>query len=132
MTTASTKNVKIVPTADYDEIVSVVAHYENGLEAGNWDTITKAFDDDAIMYGYTGDDLTSGTYKNLEAYVQQFGAAPNGHTRVDILGITPTSAVVRIDMEGAADGTSYTDFHTLLKKDGRWTIIAKVFHQYEG
>ena len=24
---------------------------------------------------------------------------------------------------------SFTDFHSLVKIDGRWTIVAKVFHQ---
>lgn len=42
-----------------------------------------------------------------------------------------TSAVGLVDMEGAADGTSYTDLHTLLNAEGRWKVIAKVFHQYE-
>lgn len=57
---------------------------------------------------------------------------PQPPDRLLAAGITPTSAVVRVDMEGAADGTSYTDFHTLLKRDGTWKVIAKVFHQYEG
>ncbi|MDI9900485.1 hypothetical protein QM716_11530 [Rhodococcus sp. IEGM 1409] len=33
----------------------------------------------------------------------------------------------RIDMEDAADGT---DFHTRIKQDGQWKVIAKGFHQY--
>jgi hypothetical protein len=42
-----------------------------------------------------------------------------------------TSTVVLLDMEGAADGTSYTDSTRCWTKNGRWKVIAKVFHQYE-
>ena len=49
-----------------------------------------------------------------------------------MLAITPTTAVVRVDMEKDAIGADYTDFHTLIKLDGTWHIIAKVFQMYEG
>ena len=52
------------------------------------------------------------------------------HARVDVFAITPTVAVVRVDMEQDANGADYTDFQPLLKQDGRWIVIAEVFHQY--
>jgi hypothetical protein len=60
------------------------------------------------------------------------GTAPDIKTRIDVLAITPTTAVVRVDMEKDAIGSNYTDFHTLIKIDGTWHIIAKVYHMYEG
>ena len=35
-------------------------------------------------------------------------------------------------MEKDAIGADYTDFLTLIKLDGGWKIIAKVYHMYEG
>jgi hypothetical protein len=58
--------------------------------------------------------------------------APDIKTRLDVLAITPTTAVVRVDMEKDAIGANYTDFHTLIKIDGTWHIIAKVYLMYEG
>jgi Putative lumazine-binding len=52
--------------------------------------------------------------------------------RIDVLAITRTTAVVRVEMEQDAIGADYTDFHTLIKLDGTWHIIAKVYHMYEG
>ncbi len=49
-----------------------------------------------------------------------------------MLAITPTTAVARVDMEKDAIGADYTDFHTLIKLDGTWHVIAKVYHMYEG
>jgi hypothetical protein len=48
-----------------------------------------------------------------------------------VLAITPTTAMMRVDMENEAIGADYTDFHTLIKLDGTWHIIAKVYHMYE-
>ncbi|MDI9897373.1 nuclear transport factor 2 family protein [Rhodococcus sp. IEGM 1381] len=63
-------------------------------------------------------------------FVRENGTAPDSPTRIDVLGLTPTTAVVKVDMENDAIGADYIDFHTLLEQDGRWQIIAKVYHQY--
>ncbi|MCF5393095.1 hypothetical protein GIV99_28895, partial [Pseudomonas syringae] len=48
------------------------------------------------------------------------------------LAITPTTAVVRVDMEKDAIGADYNDYLTLIKIDDSWKVIAKVYHQFEG
>jgi Putative lumazine-binding len=127
---ATSQNIKVIPTAEFEAVKDALAGYLEGLERGNWERITDSFWDDAIMYGFTADGLLGGTYKNLEGYIDQNGAAPQSKTHLDVLALTPSTAVVRIDMEGAADGTDYTDFHTLIKQNGEWKVIAKAFHQY--
>ncbi len=49
-----------------------------------------------------------------------------------MFAIALTTAVVRVDMEKDVIGADYNDFHTLIKLDGTWQIIAKVYHMYEG
>lgn len=129
-TSTATTNIKVVPTADYVAVSRALDGYLEGLANGTFDRISDSFYDDATMHGFTSAGLTEGSYKNLDPYLAEFGAAPDCVTHLDVLAITPSTAVVRIDMEGAADGTDYTDFHTLLKSDGTWKVIAKVFHQY--
>jgi Putative lumazine-binding len=126
------KNIKTVPTQDYAEVVSTVAKYVEGLRVGSADSVAEAFHKEAVMYGFTNGELLGGPIKNLYDFVQQNGTAPEIKTRVDVLAITPTTAVVRVDMEKDAIGADYTDFHTLIKLDGTWHIIAKVYHMYEG
>ena len=126
------KNIKTVPTQDYEEVVATVAKYVEGLRVGSIDGVSKAFHKDAVMYGFTNGDLLGGPIKNLYDFVKKNGAAPDIQTRLDVLAITPTTAVVRVDMEKDAIGADYTDFHTLIKLDGTWCIIAKVYHMYEG
>ena len=45
--------------------------------------------------------------------------------------MTPTTAVVRVTMERDAAGADYTDYHSLIKIDGRWKVVAKLFHLYD-
>ena len=47
---------------------------------------------------------------------------------MDILEAVGTAATVRVVLENW-HGLSFTDFHSLVKIDGRWTIVAKIFHQ---
>ena len=126
------KNIKNVPTQDFEDVVETVSKYVEGLRVGSIDGLTKAFHKDAVMYGFTNDNLLGGPIKNLYDFVEKNGTAPDIKTRLDVLAITPMTAVVRVDMEKDAIGANYTDFHTLIKIEGTWQIIAKVYHMYEG
>ncbi|KAF7545332.1 hypothetical protein G7Z17_g9258 [Cylindrodendrum hubeiense] len=127
------KNIKTIPTSEYEEVIRIVQeYYVDGLRVGSTATVAKSFHKDATMYGLTLDgDLLGGPVKNLYNYMDQHGDAPKIKTRLDIVGITPTTAVVKVDMENDAAGSDYTDFHTMIKLDGKWQIVAKVFHTYQ-
>lgn len=84
------------------------------------------------MYGFTNGKLLGGSITNLFDFVRSNGKAPDITTRLDVLAITPTTAVVRVDMENDAIGADYNDYLTLIKIDGSWKVIAKVYHQFEG
>jgi hypothetical protein len=127
-----TTNIKSVPTRDYNDVVATVNRYVEGLRAGRAEGVSQAFHAEAVMYGFTNGRLLGGPIQNLYDFVDQNGPAPEIETRIDVLAITPTTAVVRVDMEKDAIGADYTDFHTLLKQDGSWRVIAKVYHMYEG
>jgi hypothetical protein len=125
------KNIKAVATADYTSIVAVAQKYVDGLRTGSVEHIAEAFHPDAVMYGYTNGALLGGPIANLYAFVTQNGKAPHIATRLDVLAITPTTAVVRVDMEQDAIGADYNDYLTLIKIAGNWQVIAKVYHQFE-
>ncbi|MGV1795134.1 nuclear transport factor 2 family protein [Rhizobium sp. A37_96] len=127
-----TKNIKTIPTSDFDDVIATVQHYVDGLKIGKSQDVARAFHKDAVMYGFTNGKLLGGPIKNLYDFVDENGTAREIKVRLDILGITPTTAVVRVDMEKDAIGADYTDLHTLIKIDGKWQIIAKVYHMYEG
>lgn len=127
-----TKNIKAVPTRDYDAVIATAQKYIDGLRIGSAEGVAEAFHKDAVMYGFTNGELLGGPIKNLYDFVQKNGKAPEITTRLDVLAITPTTAVVRVDMEKDAIGADYNDYLTLIKIDGSWKVIAKVYHQFEG
>jgi hypothetical protein len=126
------KNIKVVPTSEYNAVIATANLYVEGLRVGSAQGVAQAFHKDAVMYGYTNGELLGGPIKNLFDFVQKNGNAPEITTRLDILAITPTTAVVRVDMEKDAIGADYNDYLTLIKIDGSWKVIAKVYHQFEG
>ncbi|KAK2468899.1 hypothetical protein H9L39_19491 [Fusarium oxysporum f. sp. albedinis] len=113
-----TANIKTVPTADYDAVIAAADKYVEGLRIGSSDKAAEAFHRDAIMYGFISPpkpEMLAGPIGNLWTFIKKEGSAPNIKTRNDVLAITQTTAVVRIDMEGDASGADYTDFLTLIK-----------------
>lgn len=122
---SNVKEHKNVPTQDFEDAVVTVALYVEGLRVGSVAILSQAFHKDVTMYGFTDGELLVGPIKNLYDFVEKNGPAPNIKTRIDVLSIAPTTAVVRVDMENYSVGANYTDFHTLVKLDGTWYIIAK-------
>lgn len=126
---SANKNINTVQ--DYEEVLTAMEGYVNGLKTGNVAELKKTFHQDAIMYGHLGNDLSQGSVDNLYTYVEKFGAAPNIKTNLTVLHKTPTTAVVRIEMEHDAADEDFTDFHSLIKIDGSWKVVAKLFHLYD-
>ncbi len=124
-------NVKNVPVSEYNAVVEAAGKYVEGLRKGDPEVVAQAFHKEAVMYGLSnGTTLLGGPISNLYDFVRTNGAAPDIQTRIDVLAITPTTAVVRIDMEKDAINADYNDYLTFIKLDGRWQAIAKVFHQF--
>lgn len=124
-------NAKVVSVDDYSAVLEAARNYVEGLRTGDADTVAKAFHKEAVMYGLAGGKtLLGGPIDNLYDFVRQNGSAPEIKTHMDVLAITPTTAVVRIDMEKDAIGADYNDYITFIKLDSRWQAIAKVFHQF--
>ncbi|VVM36491.1 hypothetical protein PS862_02804 [Pseudomonas fluorescens] len=126
------KNIKAVPTSEYNAVIATANQYVEGLRVGSAEGVAQAFHKDAVMYGFTNGELLGGPIQNLFDFVRKNGNAPEITTRLDVLAITPTTAVVRVDMEKDAIGADYNDYLTLIKIDGTWKVIAKVYHQFEG
>lgn len=113
---------------DYQEIKDVVMQYVNGCATGDVELTKKAFHKDAIMYGYLNGELCAGSIENLYGAIRSLGADTNTKAEVDVMEVVGTAATVRVALEGWHN-LSFTDFHSLVKMDGKWIIVAKIFHQ---
>jgi hypothetical protein len=120
------KNVNVVQ--DYEDVIAIVDGYIQGPKHGSVDQLRESFHADGIMYGHGPDGLLGGSIDNLYSFVEHYGKAPDTAVRLDVLDMTPTTAVVKVTMEKDAAGADYTDYHSVIKIDGQWKVVAKLFH----
>ncbi len=118
-----------VPTdvTEYDAITNVVQHYIDGAKSGRGDDMKPAFHEDATVFGYVGADLFAGPIQKLFAWTEENGPATGLQARVARIDLIDTVATVRLELDDWT-GHRFTDLFTLLKVDGEWKIMNKVFH----
>lgn len=119
-----------IKVSDYEAVLATVEKYTEGCKVGKSEIMKSAFTLNALMYGYLNGEYYNGSIEALYGAVDAFGAAPDTQARVDVLAIEGTAATVRVTLENW-HGLSFTDFHNLIKEDGVWKIVAKVFQQYQ-
>ncbi len=113
--------------SEYGVIAKVVQHYIDGARSGKGDDMKPAFHKDATVFGYVGADLFAGPIQNLFAWNDDNGPATELEDRIASIDVTGTVATVRLELENWT-GFRFTDLFTLLKVDGDWKIMNKVFH----
>ncbi len=112
---------------EYDAIARAVQHYINGAKSGKGEDMKPAFHEDATIFGYVGADLFAGPIQQLYAWNDQNGPATGLQARIASIDLIDTVATVRLELENWT-GHRFTDLFTLLKVDGEWKIMNKVFH----
>jgi len=113
--------------SEFDAIAKVVQQYVDGAKSGRGDDMKPAFHPDATIFGYQGADLFAGPIEQLFAWNNENGPATKIESRVASIDIVDTVATVRLELENWT-GYRFTDMFTMLKVDGQWKIMNKVFH----
>ena len=112
---------------DYESIAATVQTYINGGKSGRGDDMKPAFHADATIFGYVGDDLFAGPIQQLFDWNDQNGPAAALQSYISSIDLVGTVATVRLELDNWT-GHRFTDMFTLLKVDGDWKIINKVFY----
>ncbi len=113
--------------SEYDVIAKVVQHYIDGGRSGKGDDMKPAFHKDATIFGYAGADLFAGPIQQLFDWVDKNGPAKGLQAWITSIDVVDSVATVRLELDDWI-GSRYTDMFTLLKVDGEWKIMNKVFH----
>lgn len=118
---------------DYQAIVAVLKQYNAGGAQADSSIMRPAFSSQATIFGVDGEDqLTGGPIEGLfEIIDSAFRPSPQAKAaivRVDIVG---TAASARVDTDDIS-GFRFTDFFNLLKVQGEWTIVSKIYHTHAG
>jgi Putative lumazine-binding len=115
-------------TADDKELIEkTIQHYIDGAISGKGDDMKPAFHADATIFGYIGEDLFAGPIKNLFDWNDDNGPATDLEAKITNIDIEGTVATVRLELDNWT-GHKFTDLFTLLKFEGQWQVMNKVFH----
>ncbi|REJ77946.1 MAG: nuclear transport factor 2 family protein [Acidobacteria bacterium] len=116
---------------EQDGVRKTIDLYFEGIREGNVDTLKEAFHSTATMCGYFGEDLLTVPIEGLYEFVEGNPApAVSGEpfegsvATIDIAGTVASAKVI----EKSYMGHNFTDFFNLLKIEGRWWIVSKVFN----
>ncbi len=113
--------------SEYEAISELIQRYINGAKSGKGDDMKVAFHNDATIFGYIGADLLAGPIQQLFAWDDENGPATGLQARIASIDLIDTVATVRLELDNWT-GHRFTDLFTLLKVDGEWKIMNKVFH----
>lgn len=120
-----------LPTSlsDYDAISKVIQHYIDGAISGKGSDMKPAFHENATIFGFVGPDLFSGPIQGLYEWNDENGPASGLVSRIVSIDVVESVASARVESDNWT-GHRFTDFFNLLKLDGQWKIMNKVFHLY--
>jgi hypothetical protein len=113
--------------SDIRQIRNLMATYVEGGRSGSVRTLRPIFHELATICGYVGPELFAGPIEMFYEWHEENGPASGLKvldTRIDAEG---SAAAVRIELDDWT-GHRFTDFFTLVKVDGDWQILSKVFY----
>ena len=113
--------------SEYDAIAKTFQHYIDGAKSGRSADMKSGFHQDATIFGYVNTDLWGGPIQKFFDYNDRNGPATDIEVRIASIDVFDTIAIARLEIDNWT-GHRYTDLFTLVKFDGEWKIMNKVFH----
>lgn len=113
--------------SERDAIAKTIQHYVDGGKTGRTEEMKQAFHPGATIYGYLGSELFGGPIQLLFDWNDQNGAATELESQLISVDVMETVATARLELNNWS-GHRFTDLFTLLKIDGEWKILSKVFY----
>lgn len=118
-------------TDDFNDIAAVLADYFDGLYFGDTERLARVFHPQAQYVSVTDGTLL---YRTMGEYFPVVDNRPSPASRnearrdriVSIEFAGPVTAVARVNC--SIGDKLFTDLLTLIRLDGRWQVISKVFH----
>ncbi len=111
--------------SDYAMVEKTVRYYLDGGTNNDFETLKKAFHKTATMR-YIADE-----YKEVNALEffgrMKPGPKQNRKTKIDYINITGHAASAKLEIEYPT--FTFIDYMNLLKIDGEWKIVSKIFYK---
>ncbi len=117
---------------DHKAITEVLNKYIDGCIQAHSSIMKPSFSDQATMYSVGADGkLAGGAIQSLfDGVDNAFRPSPEAQGVIARIEIVGTAASARIDANDVS-GLCFTDFFHLLKIEGTWTVINKIFQGHD-
>lgn len=117
------------PNTERDAVVATVQLYFKGHATGDGDYFRKAFHPEAKLFWVKDNALAQKTSAEFAAGATGKPADDESKRkrRVQLVDISGDTAVVKVQLDYPGGG--FIDYLSLLKLDGRWVIVNKIFHR---
>lgn len=114
---------------EYAAVQEAAGKFVKSVAEGNSEYAKTLFTDDAVLFGILDGVLEHGSIEQFYHNVDTVGAGDDFKARIDVLVVEETVAVVRVLEEKWGGRIDFTDFLLLLKFNGEWKCVAKVYNQ---
>jgi hypothetical protein len=116
---------------EYKAIVDVLNQYNEGGKRAESSIMKPAFSEQATIFGVDADGkLSGGAIQGLFDTIESaFHPSPEAQGVIVNIDIVGTAASARIDTNDIS-GFCFTDFFNLLKVEGKWTVVSKIYHTH--
>ena len=115
--------------SDQQAVEAVVHLYVEGMTFANEAALRKAFHPRSAIIGHYQNAVEWLTREEFIAAIVAEGAAPPGtqpYMDIALVDIAGDAATVKVTDDFA--GMRFTDYLSMLKVDGRWTIVNKLYY----
>ncbi len=116
---------------ELESIRKVIDLYIEGVRNGSVESLRQAFHPQSSMFGWKGKDLFITPIQGLFDYIASSPSpAESGEQTkfiITSIQVADNAATVAMAMD-AYHAHDFADYFQLLKVDGRWWIVSKLFH----
>ncbi|WP_103867413.1 nuclear transport factor 2 family protein [Aquimarina sp. I32.4] len=120
----------IAQDSDYSLVEKTVSYYLDGGTNNDFETLKKAFHKDATMKF-----ISKGVYKEVNALdffekVIKPGPKNDRKTKIAYINVAGNTASAKLEIEYPT--FMFIDYMNLLKIDGEWKVVSKIFYRKAG
>lgn len=123
----SLSTITFAQDSDYAEVEQTVSYYLDGGTNNDFETLKKAFHPDASMKSIRGENYTEVNALEFFEKAIKTGPKQNRTSIVEQINIAGNTANARLRID--YPNFYFIDYMNLLKIDGEWKIVSKIFHR---
>ena len=127
--TQADSKMQVLPAAAEEAIEEVIGKYIEGGRTADSSIMKPAFHENAQMSGPAEDGAFSGPIQALYDYVDSNGPATDLDARIVSITISDQRAASVVLHADPWHGKNFTDHFHLLKIDGTWKIMSKIYSE---